>query len=160
MSYGTFKKIITCSLTLYFLIALCIPGPGREIYPFFAWDLFSIIPNPKERYDLYIISYGDKKYDDPINYFSGANLIFRQKSGYPTQFYNIIQNLGRAIETDNSREINKNKEKIESIFHPYSFKYEIRTGTYDPVEYWKSKRYLSEKKLGVFESQNDSNENP
>lgn len=152
MSYLLEKKIIVLLLLTFSLLSLSLPESStymKEFYPFFGWDLFDAIPIPRDRYDLFLISYGNKRFDPPLNY-SEVSGIFKKKSGFPTQYYNLIQDLGRAIITGD-RDSKKNvRKKIEDVFYPQQFEYEIRIVNYDQLEYRTRKKYNSEKVIGIF----------
>lgn len=82
--------------------------------------------------------------------YSEVSGIFKKKSGFPTQYYNLIQDLGRAIITGD-RDSKKNvRKKIEDVFYPQQFEYEIRIVNYDQLEYRTRKKYNSEKVIGIF----------
>lgn len=152
MGYALEKKVVVIMLIIFSLISLSLPESSRymkEFYPFFGWDLFDAIPVPRDRYELFLISYGDSKFNPPLNY-SEASEIFKSKSGFPTQYYNLVQDFGKAITSRNKEAEKIVRKKIEDVFYPQPFEYEIRIVNFDQLEYWKTKKYKNETVVGVF----------
>jgi hypothetical protein len=149
VSYKTEKRIIAVLLILFFIICLVLPENKsnlKEFYPFFAWDLFDYVPNTGMKYELFVLSYDGQKFDPPLS-FNESLLISKRRTGFTTQYFNIIQDLGRSAESRNKETFEKNRKKIEELFLPSEYGYEIKFVTYDPLEYLKTKKYKAERSI-------------
>lgn len=142
------RKATKISLALLLLLYVSIAVSTHltkqpEIFPFFSWSLFSSVPQPeKTNYGLRLIAVDGKTLQTPLffeegeQYFAGANSIMAMTT---------IRRLARAIEAGNAGQIVEYQTFFEEMFlaEASDVAYEVVRRTYNPVERWRTGRYIS-----------------
>ncbi len=149
--YNTQKKLIAIVVVMYFIIGNFTWGTFRlEIYPIFAWELFSLVPNLETDFGLQINAVNNVALDSPTyiqdlpDEFSEANSII---------VYFVIQNLGKAIESGKQDKVQEYRDQIESIYFSSQKQvdYEIIKRSYYPRDRWYTGEYEEEVRLSQYD---------
>lgn len=154
LPYGLLKKIAIAVLAVYFFMGLVERGyrHGGELYPFFSWYLFALIPNPQpDAYELLLHSYDGTDYDPPLH-FSQTRFIFEELRQSPTEYTTSINGMGGALFQGYPRLAVQHQERLEQMFGGKQATYEILHVEHDPVLYWRAGFHASSTSLGVFET--------
>lgn len=146
------KHIAIGCVVLYFCFGTGLRMFVREgIYPFFSWNLFSIIPNEQTIFTLRVLTLGDESYTPPRR-FDELTELFKVLRQSPTEYVPHINDLGFAIQGGRTDKIGRYKKIVERIFFKTPATYEIVKVTYDPIEFWRSRTYTSEHVITTFDT--------
>jgi hypothetical protein len=111
--------------------------PQREIFPFASWFLFSLVPDRVVSYDLLLRGPAEKPLDPPRPFNRAGALV---KSPHSVTTYQLIQQLGRAVEAKDEPKIRRLRRQIEAQFAAVSppMRYDLVRMTYTPAQRWKN----------------------
>ena len=104
--------------------------PRREIFPFASWFLFSLVPGQTSDYDLVLRAEGDRPLAPPPRFSQAGRLVTTPHS---IVSYNLIQQLGRAVEQGSS-DLGVLRGQVEAQFTVPRIHYDLVKATYRPVE--------------------------
>ena len=103
-----------------------------EIFPFFSWDLFWVVPSYKQEYVVHLLEANGETFESP--------LLFNEAGKYLPQANSInavtlIQTLGNAIESDDEN-AEQYRLQFEALYlsHLTSVTYELAFRKYDPLK--------------------------
>ena len=121
-----------------------------EIYPIASWNLFSVVPNLVTDYGLQIKSINQVELEEPT-YFQDLPDEFAEANSI-VAFY-VIQNLGIAIEKNDTESIENLREQIENEYFASQqhVEYEIYKRSYFAMDRWDTGQYEEEGRLVTFE---------
>ena len=119
--------------------------PRREIFPFASWLLFSLVPFRTSEYDILVRSPGD----------GGSTLSFNQAgdlvhSSHSIVSYQLIQQLGHAVETRDRDLVASLRAQIEPRFRLPGLRYELVKVSYAPIPRWTSGKVVSQVPVATF----------
>jgi hypothetical protein len=98
---------------LLYVGIITVGGRAYEMFPFFAWDLFSKVPSPQgQDYSVRIDRAEGLPGPFPV-YFENANL---QTGGLEIQGYFLLQVLGKSAEGTNTRGAAILRKNFESTY--------------------------------------------
>ena len=149
--YGFLQKTITIAIVLYFIIGNFTWALFKlEIYPIASWNLFSVVPNLVTDYGLQIKSINQVELEEPT-YFQDLPDEFAEANSI-VAFY-VIQNLGIAIEKNDTESIENLREQIENEYFASQqhVEYEIYKRSYFAMDRWDTGQYEEEGRLVTFE---------
>ena len=151
MPYAQLKQVVIVSLIAYASIAVCIQAlQKQDAYPFFSWNLFSVIPNVHTAYTMKIISMNGVSHNPPLS-FDTLSSFFQNINASPPEYLQIVQQLGSALENKSSRDnVVVLRQNLERMFANTKATYQITRIEYDPLEYWHTHQYRSETILETF----------
>lgn len=137
--YRLTYRLFILSLFLYsfFVITNRIFLSTREVFPIFAWDLFSHTPNPNlMTYNILINEVDGMLFQEPIDVFRSDCKYAKNSS----RFYKITQALGKAIDNDDHvLEASLRKLIEHSCLKQFKkeIKYSIALSEMNVIEKWK-----------------------
>jgi hypothetical protein len=104
-------RVMLVFLLAYGLVAL--RDHSHEVFPFFAWSLFSTVPTPQNGdFDVRILSAQGLPRPGPI-YFEDANL---QPGAQEVQGQAALQSLGRLTLQHENRRARTVRKRFESVY--------------------------------------------
>lgn len=144
------------SLLAFFAVAyltLAIVGrftfPEKEIFPFFAWNLFDRVPNQQSDYVVQILAVGEQPLAVPVA-FSDASEWFEDTESITA--YHSLQKLGKAARNGRDEELLERREVFEATFLAGAgpVDYELVRRRYRPLERWRDGTFLSSEPMARF----------
>ena len=104
-------------LAIYFVAGIgTLLLPAREIFPFYSWFLFALVPqNSTTHYDLILHEVNGRHLDPPVRYQEADGLV---PSPHSVTVYRLTQRLG-ATQDAHAREL------LEKDWLPPGTRYEI-----------------------------------
>lgn len=155
MPYNVLKIFLVSVIVLYFYAAFHYNDtPTGELYPFFSWFVFTIVPSEFEtEYTIRILEYDDKQMHPPVFFKDAYEEYFKKYLGIPRYNY-MIQTLGESIEAGRAAEIQQRREALEKFFPPQHVVYEIVEVRFNTFKYWESGEFIEVESIAVFTSQN------
>lgn len=146
------KYLAIGTLVLYFVLGAGLRVFVRDdIYPIFSWNLFSYIPNDQYKFSLRVLSYGTDKYTPPKRFDEMAT-IFEKIHQPPTEYVRDIDQMGYALQGKDTDKIARIKTRLDTMFYKTPATYEITKVRYNPVEFWRTRSYISEVVLITFDT--------
>ncbi|MBX2812396.1 MAG: hypothetical protein KTR25_11325 [Myxococcales bacterium] len=134
----------------YVLLGLAATlAPGFEVFPFFCWFLFPIVPGNEPRYELMVDTLQDKVFSPRVNFQKLNNI----KDPMAMDLWLATQRLGKAIEIQQPEIIHRTRRLIETNFLCTGSKYTIDRVIFDPIDRWKHNKVSERVSLATFNSQ-------
>lgn len=142
MPFRSFKILV---LSILIVIALgnfyADFRPSHDFYPFYAWDLFSRVPNNETAYFLRVKKFGDKEKDVILVAGEVQNYL---NMDFPQDYHGKVQAVvGRFLLSGSANEF----EELEENFKEDSTKYEVVELEYNPLDLVRYQKIISEKIL-------------
>lgn len=114
--YRRARRGIAFFLAFYFIIGLgTLLLPKGEIFPFFNWFLFSLVPQETPHYDLILYEVNGKRLDQPRRYQEAGGLV---RSPHDVTVVTLTQRIGATNDA-------KARELLEKSWLPPKTRYEI-----------------------------------
>ena len=141
------------TLAAAFLSAQLVVGylgwltPQHEIFPFASWFLFSLVPDHVTDYDLLLYGPANRSQTVPRAFNRASNLV---KGNHSVASYQLIQQLGAAVESRDQTRIGNVRRQIEEQFYASGVRYDLVQVTFRPVERLKTGRVLSSRPVQTF----------
>lgn len=151
MHYTHLKRVVVLGIIAYFCVSVTIEVIDRaEMYPFFSWRLFAVVPNEVDTYTIEISRLGNLVYDPALRLMD-AQFLFANNKQQQTEYELLINNLGRALTRNSPRQDTAQlHQRIEALFPPGAFAYAVVRVTYDSLEYWHDRSYQSRDVIETF----------
>lgn len=152
--YAYLRAGIFGFLALYFAAGLYLfldgTFPEDETYPFFAWTLFRVVPQPEaSAFRVRITAVDGKTLAAPL-FFDEAGPIVSKNQTLNYRF--IEEALGKAVAAQDSARIEAARRSIEDSFTANQVRYEVIEVNYRTIEYWKTRTYDTLRVLASFET--------
>lgn len=144
MNYTLLKKLLIIFLVVYFIGGLAtkaLPAwKDKSIIPFYSWFLFDKVPN-KDRTTsaVRIIEYRGDIFQPPLLFTEAEGVVTEPRS---PKARDVIQNLARSIARSQEEQSRFLREAFEQNFLPSCVRYEVISLEYNPIERWKTGRYI------------------
>jgi hypothetical protein len=114
--YRRTRRTVAFFLAFYFIFGLgTLLLPAREIFPFFNWFLFSLVPQETSHYDLILYEVDGKLLDPPRRYQDADGLV---RSPHDVTVVTLTQRIGATNDA-------KARELLEKSWLPPKTHYEI-----------------------------------
>jgi hypothetical protein len=114
--YRRARRGISLFLAIYFVVGLgTLLLPAREIFPFYSWFLFALVPQGAPHYELILRRVDGKLLDPPRRYQEAEGLV---RSPHSVTVYKLTQQIG-ALNDVHAREL------LEKYWLPPNTSYEI-----------------------------------
>jgi hypothetical protein len=115
--YQRVRRGVAVFLAIYFIVGLgTLLLPAREIYPFYSWFLFALVPqNATTHYELILYEVNGQPLDPPRRYQEADGLV---RSPHNVTVYRLTQQIG-ATQDARAREL------LEKTWLPPNTRYEI-----------------------------------
>jgi hypothetical protein len=114
--YRRARRGIALFLAIYFVVGLgTLLLPAREIFPFYSWFLFALVPQGAAHYELILRAVDGKRLDPPRRYQEAEGLV---GSPHSVTVYKLTQQIGA---TNDARA----RELLEKDWLPPNTRYEI-----------------------------------
>ena len=109
--------------------------PGKELFPFFSWSLFSRVKNKHVEYSILIHRLDGQRFDDPIDMRKAEDLpVF----GWSRSLgYKALQRIGNAIRFEEAHSSTDLNVFEIQYFGNHVVDYEIMRETFDPAKRWR-----------------------
>lgn len=124
--------------------------PNQDVYPFSSWSLYHVAPGTRVEFMVLVHPYEAQKFDPPISLEDANARGFLKEYNSPTAYWKGIQRLGAGLERNQQQEVAKERIRLEDNFRSKDVEYEILKISYDPLEYWKTKKFKIIKRMGRF----------
>lgn len=121
--------------------------PQGEIFPFASWFLFSLRPDRVVSYDLLLRGSEQRPLDPPKPFNQGGGLV---KAPHSVTVYNLVQQLGRAVESRRSPEIRRLRREIEAQFAAPGMRYDLVRVSYGLADRWEGRAPATSEPLASF----------
>lgn len=153
------KTRLACLVIVYVLISCTARATTHitsmvEVFPFFAWSLFSKVPNERNEFAIRIKEFDDETVDPPR--FLGS---FGPPFGkFSSTGWDILQAWGHAVSSGNEREAEERRKAFELLFLKPKVKnveYELVKRRYDVLERWESGAVREVKLVAAFSLRTD-----
>ena len=145
--YTATKISLVVGATLYVIVADWggRVSPRGEFFPVFNWSLFTHVDPYPLLAELHVISIGDKRFDQPVNYFALGSYYqaARQRSSAFSKTVvrlHIALRLKRSVEAEHLRKV----IELGYLNGHGPVEYEIRSVRFSPIERWKNKDYVGD----------------
>jgi hypothetical protein len=137
--YRITKLWLSSFLAVYFVVGLLTEiYPGREVFPFFSWFLFTLAPQAGEQYALVLREVNGTMIDPPRLYQETDDLVPNVQSDKMAE---LIQRLGAAIEQGETAKERQFRELLEANYLFPNTRYDIMRIDFDPLVRWRTGRY-------------------
>lgn len=112
--------------------AALLRPPTYEVFPFYSWSMFALVPNKTEQFYVFVTKDGEtREYTRAKKWVRDANSVVA---------YTVIQQYGNALKSGNKKEIAKWRRQFEENHMPDDLGYEVRYGNGDPMARWQQER--------------------
>jgi hypothetical protein len=113
--------------------AALLRPPNYEVFPFYSWSMFALVPNETEQFYVFVTKDGETREFTRAKKWVGeaANSIVA---------FTIIQEYGKALLAGNKNEIVKWRRQFEGNHMPDGLGYEVRYCKGDPLARWQQER--------------------
>lgn len=140
--YAAFPLLLAVYVPLAFT-PYFIPGwkGQKEIFPFFSWDLFSLVPQREMTdYSVRIVAVDGVRLPKPVFYAEAGSRV--ENAGSITA-YRHQQSMGRAAAKQDEAALAKLVDSFESnhLLRGRTYDYELVQRHYDPVARWRKRQY-------------------
>jgi hypothetical protein len=108
--------------------------PHRELYPFYSWSLFALVPNMEHRYTARIYE-ANGEIMEPPTLFEEARRNVRQP--HSAAVLQLFTRLARAHEAGQEAEVERLLRLVDDHI-PRPARFELVRLTYQPVERWRN----------------------
>jgi hypothetical protein len=127
-------------------LARALPSQ-QEIFPFYSWFLFAVVPNAKTTYQVFFHRIGDREMVPPRAFTQASGLIGNARS---IVAHRVIQRLGAACAAGDEEEVARQRRLLEGSL-PAGTQYEVMAVQSDPVAEWREHKTGTRKSLRSFE---------
>jgi hypothetical protein len=145
--YTARKYVLGGFVTVYALVAYWggHVSPRGEFFPVFNWSLFTHIWPHQTLPELHVVSIGDRKLDQPVNFFE-LDSYFESARLRSIVVTKTLGRLQAALLRNDAAEVARLRTIIETrhLGGHGPVEYEIRSVRFAPVERWKNKDYVPE----------------
>lgn len=149
MQYWTLRRWLPRFGGLYVVAALfATAAPGFEVFPFFCWFLFPVVPGFEPRYEL-VVEVVEGESIDPRTDFQRLGRI---KDPMAMDLWLATQRLGQALDRNDGEAVNRERALIEDNFICAPRRYGIDKVEYDPLERWQTDEVKARRTLQVWTS--------
>jgi hypothetical protein len=113
--------------------AALLRPPNYEVFPFYSWSMFALVPNETEQFYVFVTKDGETREFTRAKKWVGeaANSIVA---------FTVIQQYGRALLSGNKNQIEKWRRQFEENHMPDDLNYEVRYSKEDPMVRWQQER--------------------
>lgn len=135
---GYQRKKWACFLFLCCIVLIgysAIPLPGNEIFPFYSWTMFSLVPAQESEYVVLITEFQGKPVRPPQEFQRAGDMVVNHAS---IVAYRDIQNMGLAYEANDSKLFQHYQSLFEQNYLLPQTHYELDKTTYDPLTRWRT----------------------
>ena len=125
--------------------------PEDEVFPFFDWDLFSVVPHAEETdYGLRVIEVDGEPLPQPLFLEETDGLFPLSRSPTANE---IVQALGAAVRRGDDSETARALALLKTVvLEPHEVTFEMVLRDYDIVERARSRRFIRIDRLTIFEA--------
>ena len=132
---------------IYVILGLAAAAaPGFEVFPFFCWFLFPVVPGHEAKYELIVTEVEGDIIHPPTNY----QKLDRIKDPMAMDLWLATQRIGHAIDHDNSNAALRTRALIEANFLCGPSQYHIDRVYYDPLVRWREGRDQSRETIATY----------
>lgn len=132
--YRRLKGVVAGVVLLVFVAgeAALLRPPTYEVFPFYSWSMFALVPNESDQFHVFVTKDGEtREYTRAKKWVADANSITA---------YTVIQQYGKALRSGNVQEIAKWRRQFEENHLPPGLGYEVRHSRGDPMVRWRRER--------------------
>jgi hypothetical protein len=108
---------------------------GGEIFPFFSWSMFGLVPQRGPNYTLRFVELPGHPLARPLRLQEADGLM---PGTHSVVAANLILFWGRALDAGQPEEAERWHRQLETIFIPVNARYQLVRDFGDPVERWKN----------------------
>lgn len=150
-SLRQYRRLCGCAailLALQFTVGLAgALTPRGEIFPFASWFLFSLRPDRVVSYDLLLRGSEQRPLDPPQPFSQSGGLV---KAPHSVTVYQLVQQLGRAIESRRPAPIGRLRREIEAQFSVPGMRYDVVRVSYRLADRWSGQSPARSEPLASF----------
>lgn len=153
--YRQLQVFAIALITIYLIVGYATRFLKTEIYPVFAWSLFTYIPQAEQNgYDLKIRSINNISLETPV-YFSQGGEWYKNSHSIVVQF--TIRQFAEAILNDRKELFLEKQTLIERVYFAElnQVQYEVVQISFDLRDRWEENQIIEEKIIAVFEKITD-----
>ena len=149
MRYRTARRYLPWAGAAYLVAGLLATStPSYEVFPFFCWFLFPIVPGHEPRYELVVHRLQGSSIYPPKNYQE----LKRVRDPKAMDLWIATQQLGAAIEDSDLIAISRLRTMLETNYLCAPSHYTLDRVEFDPLERW-HRGYVGEREtLATFTS--------
>ena len=145
------RRRLILILVVYFVAGTAsqklLPGID-EIFPFFGWSLFSMVPGQDSRYEILIHRHNGRELVPAQAYLSAPRSM---TAGDRYLGRKLIQRMGRAREEGETEKEERLRRLLERNYLAGRMEYELVFESYDPLLKWKTGENTGQRSLGRFQ---------
>ena len=155
-SYARRLILFPVLLVAYFIVAVVGHNrAGQEVFPFFTWSLFTYIPSPIARPELWVKRVGENKFQDPKPYYQ-LKRYFPTASRGDSVVAKLVSRMVAAHGNARAEQFEDLRILLETKYlNGKDVDYIIAVVSYEPIERWRSGAIL--KLIPVYENSDDQN---
>lgn len=145
-------------LGLAYVVAglLAATQPGFEVFPFFSWFLFPVVPGDDPRYELVVETLEGVPVTPPRD-IQALGYIDDPKA---MDLWVTTQRLGRSLETGSATAALAVRRIVEGSFLCGDTRYAVEKVWFDPLERWETGAVRARTRIARFESRADCARSP
>lgn len=149
MRYWTLRRWLPRFGLGYVLAGLlAAAAPGFEVFPFFCWFLFPIVPGAEPRFELVVHAHGGETLSPPQD-IQQLDLL---EDPMAMDLWLLTQRLGRAAQADDINEIERTRTLIEANFVCAPSRYTVDEVRFDPLERYATGKVRARTVVAHFQS--------
>ncbi|MEO1234488.1 MAG: hypothetical protein AAFZ18_36910 [Myxococcota bacterium] len=149
MSYWRLKRWLPRLGGAYVVAGLlAAAAPGFEVFPFFCWFLFPIVPGAEPRYELVVSEHAGTAVTPPAD----VQTLDVVRDPMAMDLWLATQRLGVALAKDDSAAVSRERRLIEANFVCAPSRYRIDRVLFDPLARYRSGEVTHRETVQAFAS--------
>lgn len=156
MGPDALKKIILVFLLLYFIAgttARVLIQSEERVYLVFSWYLYAKVPHRVQtEYSVLVDKIGDKTLSPPLLIDDTKDILYSGSMEFNHTLVHDVNDLGDAFHEGRTQDVEAARRRLEAGFLHTPVVYELVELASNPIERWKTGKFISIKHLAVFNS--------
>jgi hypothetical protein len=124
--------VVFLSAMLVLGLSALMRPPSYEIFPFYSWSMFALVPGEKDQF--YAMVGNDGAW---VEFTRAGGLVYQAQS---VVAYNVIQKLGRAALENDSEGVANWRQQFEKNYLPPGTSFQIQHRRVDPLTRFQQER--------------------
>lgn len=122
--------------------------PGFEVFPFFSWFLFPIVPSTEPRYELVVEQLEGRGFEPAVNVMTLGWV----RDPKAMDLWSNTQRLGTSLERGEADGVRLMRTVLEGNYLCPPSRYRVERVVMDPMERWQTAQVRERKVLATFDS--------
>lgn len=149
-AYRIAQRWVTLFLAAYFVGGLLtLLHPCEEVFPVYSWFLFALVPQHQTLYAVVLHEAEGRPLSQPRAYPEAIGIV---RDPHNVVAYQLIQQLGTAVEKQDTAQVVKLRHLLETNYLPARSRYEVAKISYEPLRRWRTGEQRTEQ-LAIFSTE-------